>query len=225
MGIFQRISDIVSANLNELTDGFENPEQMLKQAIVEMETSIVSATRETAKALANAKTIEKELTNNRNLIQKWHRRAEQAITAGDDDLARKALKRKQEHEKLVAALSDQQNLTRETSQSLRRQLEAMKAKLAEAKRNLATLSARHRAADFRKKMQTMDASVSLELDQNGFAKFDRLRSRVEQAEAEAEAFAELTGATPNGFELEEAFEAKDDVEIDAQLAELKQRTN
>ena len=33
MGLFQRISDIISANLGELAEGFEDPEVMLKQAI------------------------------------------------------------------------------------------------------------------------------------------------------------------------------------------------
>ena len=225
MGIFKRISDIISANLNELTEGFENPELMLKQAISEMEDSIHHATRETAKAIANGKTIEKELRNNQSQVQKWHERAAQAISAGDDGLARKALKRKQEHEKLVAALEDQKALAQDAGQSLRRQLEAMKAKLAEAKRNLATLSARQRAADFRKRMQTLDTGVGTELDRDAFAKFDRLRNKVEHAEAEAEAFAELNGSPKDKHELDEQFEPNDDIEIDAQLAELKRSCN
>ena len=98
MSIFQRISDIISANLNELTEGFENPEQMLRQAIGEMEESIAHATRDTARALASEKTIAKELKNNQALVETWHQRAEKAVAAGDDDLARRALKRKQEHE-------------------------------------------------------------------------------------------------------------------------------
>src|SRR3954452_2610800 len=107
MGIFKKISDIVSANLNDLTEGWENPEQMLRQAIREMEESIGVATRETARALANEKLLDKELAKNRDQSDRWQQRAEQAIAAGDDELARKALKRKQEHEKLVVALEDQ----------------------------------------------------------------------------------------------------------------------
>ena len=223
MGIFQRISDIISANLNEMTEGFENPEQMLKQAIREMEESIVKATKETARALANEKTIDRELHNNQAQVQRWHERAEQAVSSGDDELARKALKRMHEHEKLVAALEDQKSTAQEAGQSLRRQLDAMKAKLAEAKRNLATLSARHRAAEFRQKMHTMDAGVGTDLDRDAFVKFDRLRDRVEQAEAEAEALAELSGAAVVDVELEEEFAPDDQVEIDAQLAELKRK--
>jgi len=223
MSIFQRISDIISANLNELTDGFENPEQLLRQAIGEMEDSIAYATRDTARALASEKTVAKELKNNQTLVQTWHQRAEKAVSSGDDDLARRALKRKQEHENLVAALQDQHKLAAETGQSLRRQLDAMKAKLAEAQRSLATLSARHRAANFRKKMESLDLGVSTQLDRDAFAKFDRLRGKVDRAEAEAEAYAELNGSVAGDRDLDHEFEVNPDAEIDAQLAELKQK--
>ncbi len=36
MRLFKRIGDIISANLNDLTDHFEDPEAMLRQAIREM---------------------------------------------------------------------------------------------------------------------------------------------------------------------------------------------
>ena len=223
MGIFKRINDIISANLNELTEGFEDPERMLKQAIREMEESIADATKETAKALANEKVLVKELQNNKNQVDKWHQRAETAVDSGDDELARKALKRKQEHEKLVVALEDQLTAAQDAAQGLKRQLGAMKSKLSEAKRNLATLSARQRAADFRKKMQLSGADVATELDDDAFAKFDRLRSRVEQAEAEAEAMAELSDKPVADADLEEEFEEDEGAEVDAQLAELKKK--
>jgi len=223
MGIFKRISDILSANLNDLTEGFEDPEKMLRQAIREMEESIASATQETAKALANEKVLSKELKNNQTQGQKWQSRAEQAVESGDDDLAKKALKRKNEHDKLVTALEDQMDSAQGATQSLRRQLEGMKAKLSEAKRNLATLSARQRAADFRKKMQTVGSEFQSDLDENAFAKFDRLKSRVEQAEAEAEAMAELSGKPVTDLDLEEEFASDESAEVDAQLAEMKKK--
>jgi phage shock protein A len=223
MGLFKRISDIVSANLNDLTEQFEDPEKMLKQAIREMEESIGEVTGQTAKAMANEKTLSRELERNRTQGQQWQERAEKAVEAGDDALARKALARKNEHEKLVAALEDQLNAAREAVGTLQRQLAGMKAKLAEAKRNLSTLSARKRAADFRRKMDSQAAGLTAEVDESAFAKFDRLKAKVEQAEAEAEAVAELramnAGATP-----EDLVEVPDEeLGVTAELAELKQK--
>ena len=62
MRLFKRIGDIISANLNDLTDHFEDPEAMLRQAIREMETSINEVTEQTAKAMANEKTLTREWT-------------------------------------------------------------------------------------------------------------------------------------------------------------------
>ena len=198
MGVFKRISDIISANLNDLTEGFEDPERMLKQAVREMEETIAEVTNQTAKAMANETTLSRELERNRAQQQQWQGRAEKAVEEGNDDLARKALARKNEHEKLVAALKDQLEAAQEASASLRCQLAAMKAKLAEGKRNLATLSARKRAADFRKKMETQAAGVVSDVDDSAFAKFDRMKAKVEQAEAEAAAMAELRGMEAGG---------------------------
>lgn len=222
MGVFKRISDIISANLNDLTEGFEDPERMLRQAVREMEQTIVDVTSQTAKAMANGTTLARELERNRAQQQQWQGRAEKAVEEGDDDLARKALTRKNEHEKLVTALKDQLDAAEETSASLRSQLEGMKAKLAEGKRNLATLSARKRAADFRKKMESQAVGAVSEIDDNAFAKFDRMKAKVEQAEAEAAALAELRGVRCS--DVAEDIEApEENLDVSAELAELKRK--
>jgi phage shock protein A len=223
MGFFKRISDIVSANLNDMTEQFEDPEKMLKQATREMEESIGEVTQQTAKAMANEKTVARELERNQVQAQQWQERAKKAVAAGDDDLARKALVRKNENEKLVAALEDQLTAAKDASGTLQRQLSAMKAKLAEAKRNLATLSARKRAADFRKKIDSQAAGLSAEVDDNAFAKFDRLKAKVEQAEAEAEAVAELRAIEAGGKVEDLSDVPEEDLDVAAELAEMKSK--
>ena len=226
MGLFKRISDIISANLSDMTDGLEDPEKMLRQAVREMEQSIADATQETSKVLANEKLLMKELASNRQQALDWQTKAEKAVDAGDDGLARRALSRKQEHQKLVTALEDQLKLAQETTKTLKHQLDGMRAKMSEAKRNLATLSARKKAADFQKKMHT--SAMDLETGNVGddaFAKFDRMKERVDRAEAEAEALAELRGATraQDNLDLESISPAADS--LDAELAALKKKKN
>jgi len=191
MGVFRRISDIVSANLNDLVEGYEDPEKMLRQAIREMETAIANSKRDVAKAMANEKTLAKELASNDTQAANWSDRAEQAVDSGDDELALKALTRKKEYERIAAALRDQHDAAQEASQTLRRQLEAMQAKQKDAERRLGTLAARKQAADVRAKMAQAQGSGTAELDKDAFNKFDRLTRKVEMAEAEAEAMSEL----------------------------------
>lgn len=73
-------------------------------------------------------------------------------------------------------------------QTLRVQLDAMQAKLAEAKRSLTTITARKRVTEFQMTLQTLPAT-----NRNGdaFAKFVRLKEKVQQAEAEAQALLEI----------------------------------
>ncbi len=221
MKLFQRISDIIAANFNDIAESWEDPEKMLRQAIREMDQSIQEATQETAKVMASQKVLAKQSAYNQQELSAWQHKAERAVHAGDDELARKALSRKREHEKLVIALQDQLQATEEASRTLKNQLAGMQARLSEAKRNLATLVARKRAADFRKKMHSMPGLLDSPLDdKNAFAKFDRLQARVEQAEAEADALAELRATDSSGtFHTEECQELTND--FDEELLKLK----
>ncbi len=222
MGIFSRISDIISANLNDMVEGFEDPEKMLRQAVREMQDTIDQATRSTAKNMASAKMVQKELEKNRTESNVWTSRAEKAVADGNDDLARKAIARKQEHEKLVAALEDQLATSQQTTQKLRRQLEAMRAKLSEAKRRLATLTARKHVADLRSKVNKVSDSVSP--NTNAFAKFERMREKVEMAEAEADAIRELGGEVIAEVDMSlESDIDTTDAAVEAELVGLKKK--
>jgi phage shock protein A len=220
MGIFKRVGDIISANLNEMVEKYEDPIKMLRQAVGEMEDSIADSRRSVAKTMATEKLVARELANNERQLKQWQSRAEAAVEAGDDALARKALQRKREHEKILASLRDHHTAAFDSSQSMRRELEAMQAKLGEAKRRLGSLCARQRAADVR--VRAKAASVQPNLNCDAFVKFDRLREKVEMAEAEAEAMQELvdndysTSTTNVATEIDIA-----DVEVESELAKLK----
>jgi phage shock protein A len=225
MSIFRRISDIISANLNDMVEGYEDPEKMLRQAIREMETAIDNAKPDVAKAMANEKTTAKELATNERECEAWASRAAKAVEQGDDDLARKALSRKREYDKIAAALRDQHAATADAVQTLRRQLEAMQAKLKDAQRRLGTLVARKRAADVRAKMAKSEAGISTEIDQDAFRKFDRLERKVEMAEAEASAMSELAQCSREleAKDDDSPSRAAEDLEIEAELEELKKK--
>jgi phage shock protein A len=219
MGLFKRVSDIISANLNDMVEKYEDPEKMLKQAIVEMESSIKEARHNVARAMASEKLVAKAMAENERQAAQWASRAEAAIEADDDAMARKALGRKQEYQKIAAALADQHAAAIAASTTLRRQLDAMQAKLADAKRRLGSLGARKKAANVRAKMAI--ESIDPQLSADAFARFDRMRERVELAEAEAEALRELSGGAPSAVGLCETEEA--DLEIDAALRDLKRK--
>ena len=217
MGMFTRIGDIISANFNELIDKFEDPEKMLKQAVREMESAITQAEHDAAKVLGSEKLLAKELAHNERQAAEWERRAEQAVSATDDVLARKAISRRQEHSKLVIALRDQLQESQQAGQTLRIQLDAMRAKLAEAKRSLATIAARKRVTEFQTALQTLPATNP---DADAFSKFARLKEKVEKAEAEAQAFIEIRQQAACGLHVEPTSNNSD---VDLELRTLKNK--
>src|SRR5256885_1284524 len=97
MGIFSRISDIFAANLNALLDRAEDPELMLGHLIRAMEDGLDRARRYTAVAIAAESRLRRDRDNNRTLGDAWKTRAREALAAGREDLARRALARSQEH--------------------------------------------------------------------------------------------------------------------------------
>jgi len=224
MGLFKRISDIISANFNDMVEGYEDPEKMLRQAIREMEDAIATAKPDVVRAMASEKNVAKELASNEAQVTVWTDRAETAVKAGDDYLARKAITRKREYEKIAAALRDQHEAAVEASQTLRRQLEAMQAKLKDAQRRLGTLTARQKAAQVRAKAAQSQAGLTPELKQDAFDKFDRLARKVEMAEAEAEAFSELARNERQAEDVADDIESSGEFsDTEAELLELKKK--
>jgi phage shock protein A len=214
MGIFARVSDIISANLNDMVERFESPETMLRQAIREMDAAIARTMEATARAIADERLIEHERGRHREQSTELLACARARVARGDESSARRSLVRRQEHEKLVAALEDQLAKVRSSTEKIRRQLDAMRVRRAEAQRMLHVLIARDRAAAARRELAIHhDDGTS---DVRGLSRFDHLRKTIERREAEADALVELAGCG----EIE-APESDGDHQVESQLRVMK----
>lgn len=91
MGVFNRVKDIITANINALLDKAEDPSKMLRLMIQEMEDTIIDLKSSCAAQLAEKKTINRELMEADNKIVQWRDRATLALEKGRDDLAKEAL--------------------------------------------------------------------------------------------------------------------------------------
>ncbi len=220
MRLFRRVGDIIAANLNDLVNRFEDPEVMLKQAIREMATMIEDATAAAARAIAGERLLARDLSDHEQKARRWQTRAEAAVRDGDDDLARQAIARVLEHQAMTLALAEQQSSAERTAQALRSQINAMRAKEAEARRKLASLSARRQMVEAGRALRGMTCSSSR--GTNGFARFERMSQRIDQAEAEARALAELheSGETDLEADIASREHAR---RVEDELATLKGR--
>lgn len=215
MNIFRRVNDIISANLNDLIDRFEDPEAMLRQAIREMEAAIDDSMHAAAQVIAEERLLTRQLDELHRSSERLRDRAAAAVQRGEDSVARSALSQKAEHDKLIAALDDQLQSAGRHSAKLRRQVAAMRVRLGEARHKLQTYIARDRAAAARR--QFAGDALHLTHADAAFSRFDTLCRTVERREAEAEAYEELAGA-PHLTGLTE-----EDPNIELELQTLKQQ--
>jgi len=94
MGIFNRVSAVVRANLNSLVDHTEDPDKLIAQTIAEMESGLKQARREIVSAVATVKRLEAEAEEQGREVQAWEDKAALAVRKGDEELAREGLKQK-----------------------------------------------------------------------------------------------------------------------------------
>ena len=215
MTLFRRISDILTANLNDLVDRFEDPEKMLRQAVREMDDAIDAATMAAARSIAGEKLLEKQIDSGRAQVARWRRAAEAAVAAGDDERARRALTRRRQQGRLIELLEEQLAAAHELSARWRRRIDAMKHKRADAGRRLIDLAASQNVAQ----LDLRHAHTFSRATSPVFYRFGRLRERVERALAEAEVLLEIADDHDQSGD-------RDDLESDAievELLELKQR--
>lgn len=91
MGVFSRFLDIINSNINSILDHAEDPEKMIKLMINEMEDTIIEIKTNCAAAIGAENTAKRKIAELEGLVDRWHKRAELAISKGRDDLAREAL--------------------------------------------------------------------------------------------------------------------------------------
>ena len=59
MGLLERVSTLVRANLNDLIDKAENPSKMIKQVILDMENQLLQVKTQVAISIADQHMLEK----------------------------------------------------------------------------------------------------------------------------------------------------------------------
>lgn len=220
MGIFSRLGTLIKSNINDLITKAEDPEKMLSQVLLEMQQQLVEAKKAVAIAIADEKKLQKQYTSESDKAKEWERKAMVAVRAGDDNLARQALARKQEHETIAGQFQQQWIAQKQAVEKLKDALRLLNNKIEEAKRKKNILIARKKRAEAQQQIANTMQGLG---DTSAFDTFDRMAERIQLMEAEAEAGAELAGEL-SGDTLESKFlqlEQGGAASEDDALAELK----
>lgn len=219
MGIFKRISDIIKSNINDLLNRAEDPEKMLNQMLVEMREQLADAKRQVAVAIADEKKLRRQLDQELEEAQKWEERAKAALQAGNEDLARQALARRNSAQEAAKQYQEQWEAQNQAVDALKNALRQLNQKIDEAKRKKSLLIARQKRAEAQKQIQETLQGIG---ETSAFETFERMEQKVLQAEAEAEAAVDLNEEL-SGLDLEKDFAQLEHSELEDDLEELKSR--
>lgn len=190
MGLFDRISRVVRANLNDLVSKAEDPEKVLEQAVIDMNEDLIQLRQAVARTIAEQKRTEQRLAQDSAEAKKWEDRAKLALTKGDDNLAREALTRKKSFSDSATTYQNQLSQQKATVETLRRNLVALEGKISEAKTKKNMLQARAKAAQANEELQKTLGGI----DTSGaMGAFERMENKVLDLEARSQALGELGG--------------------------------
>ena len=188
MGLLERVSTLIRANLNDMIDRAEDPEKLIKQVILDMDNQYLQVKTQVAVSIADQHMLEKKLRENEDGGREWMRKAELAVEKEQDDLARAALDRFQTAQRLALSYREQVEDQKLQVETLKSALIKLEQKLEEAKAKRDLFLARHRRSVALGKAARAQSAVG---DHARSAKFDRLQDRVNHTEAIAAAEMEL----------------------------------
>jgi phage shock protein A len=215
MGILGRLSSLVKSNVNSAIDSMQDPAKEIDQLVRDMEESARQARTEVGQCLAEEKRLQRRVADLDGEIADWQRRAENAVRASEDGLAKEALRRRadKEAEKLEAqkALQEQGVYADQLTAALRQLDERLK----QVKLRQGTLKAKARS--------NRDANP-LSGKTSAFNEFDRMAGRIDAVEAEAGLDEQLAGRTPESEAAARKLnELAEQSTLDDALAELKKK--
>ncbi len=214
MGLFDRVSRVVRANLNDVVSKAEDPEKILEQTIIDMQEDLVQMRQAVASAIASQKRSQQQHNQAQTEANNWQQRAQLAIQKGDEGLAREALVRKKTNSETAAALKTQLDQQSTMVDTLKRNLIALEGKISEAKTKKDMLKARASAAKANEQLQNVVGNMSTG---SAMGAFERMEEKVLQMEAKSQAAAELAGSS-----LESQFALLESGgDVDDELAAMK----
>lgn len=216
MSILSRVKDLISANINAMLDRAEDPEKMANEYLRQLTNELYEVRTNVAAAMADETRLEQRRIASQAEVTQWEQRAEAALRAGDEQLARAALARKVQAQKLADEYLAQEKAQEEQVNAMQEALVQLETRIAEIKAKKELIIAKKNRAQTQEALQRTAQSVGR---LTAIDKLDQLEERVDERLARAEAMSKLEqGALEARLQNLEQQTA-----VDSELAELKRK--
>lgn len=216
-GILDKLSRTIKGLANDALDAVADPGRDARQIVRELEEQI----RQAESALLDVKAeFELMLSGKEKTAQevaRWDALARQAISGGDDSLARECLARKQQFSTTLQRETEQLAQYEPSVRELESRIDELKHKHEEMQQKIELLEARSHMATAQEKAATAISGIG---GDSLIADFDKLETQVEKQEARASAASSMA-QVQKGEDLEQRVKALQHSDVDDELAKLK----
>ena len=213
--ILKRLANIFKAKANHAVDHLENPVEMSKLAVAELERAISDATEAFSLALANHKKWDRELQQATLAAENWKQKAKMAIGQANEDMAKKALLEKSNEDRKVTEYTAIYQKSEHDIKMLRQNLESMQLKLKEMKSKQSVMEAKAKNAEAQGKIAKQLKGIGT----SALANFQRYEEKINEMADQSEALNESLFAEK---QLEREFEQlESSVQVSHELENLK----
>jgi phage shock protein A len=202
MSWIEQFSLVMRSNLTVLRERFEDPERMLHQLLIDMEEELESVRHSVAEAMADEIQLRRQRDAAREEAEQWLARAKSAIDRRDDESAEAALDQKLRAAERADELTKEHERQQEETRKLRESVRSLEEKIRQARQRRTLLLARITRANSTRRI---NAALDRAQGSSAFAQFNRLETRVDRAEALAEAYDRMEGRDPDAEELARKF--------------------
>lgn len=216
MAIFTRIKDILSANINAMLDSAEDPERMADEYIRQLSQEELEVKSNVAEVMASATKLNRMEAQYSAESESWTTKAEAALNAGDESLAKAALTRKVGSSKLYAQYKEQSDAQEVQAEKLQDALVQLQTRIAETRSKRDMIVAKKNRAATQEAISRTVRGISAV---SAMDKLDKLEERVDDRLDKADAMTKLEGdSLDNKFK-----DLERDTEVDSELLELKKK--
>ena len=220
MGILDRFSTIVKANINALLDKAEDPSKMIDQYLTELMESLAEVKKETASVMAEESRTRAKVEANRAEVQKYADLAKKALQAGNDGDARVFIAKKQQLETAGQGLTEAYDVARGNAEKMRQMHDKLVGDIEELKRRRETIKAKVAVAKTQSKLNEFSSGSEKAAD--AISAFERMEEKADRMLDREAALAELNAKpVDEAAELEAKYGSAAPAAVDDELARMK----
>ena len=221
MGILDRFTTIVKANINELLEKAEDPAKMVDQYLVDLTESLAEVKRETAGVMAEEARTKRAADANAEEVSRMEDLAKKALQAGNEGDARIFLAKKQKLETTGAELTKAADAAKANADKMRQMHDKLVNDIEDLKARRETIKAKMAVAKTQEKVAGYTSGA--DKAESAIEAFNRMEEKADKMLDTADAMAELSAEAVDDAEAlaEKYASVTSDASVDDELARLK----